>query len=227
MSIAWWHRFSAPTGAGAAGRSRSAMSVRASLTQGRSARHSLTADTALLLGCPAAVRFASFPHAQAAAGGKQRAPGGRDRGEPGQAGPRHVDVDRLDLAAAEVGLMPKAGAAPVSQELLPPLLVRQGPGPALEGVEVTPVLTHSRMRRVQREQQVLVQQQTVGLRFDRLADLRAERDEGPHAPRLVDPHPQVDHHEVGVGRQVGRRPVQCARHRSTIHAHYAAMQPRP
>jgi hypothetical protein len=32
--------------------------------------------------------------------------------------------------------MPKASAAPVSQELLPPLLVRQGPGPALEGIEV-------------------------------------------------------------------------------------------
>jgi hypothetical protein len=28
--------------------------------------------------------------------------------------------------------VPEAGAAPVSQELLPPLLVRQGPGPALE-----------------------------------------------------------------------------------------------
>ena len=38
----------------------------------------------------------------------------RDRGELGQAGPRHVDVDRLDLAAAEVGLVPKAGAAPVT-----------------------------------------------------------------------------------------------------------------
>jgi hypothetical protein len=81
------------------------------------------------------------------------------------------------------------------------------------------------MRREQREQQVLVQQ-TVGLRFHRLADLRTERHEGPHAPRLVDPHPQVDHHEVGIGRQVGRRPVQCACHRSTIHAHCAGPQPR-
>ena len=47
-------------------------------------------------------RLGSFPHAQAAAGGKQRAAGGRDRGEPDQAGPRHIDVDRLNLAAAEV-----------------------------------------------------------------------------------------------------------------------------
>ena len=31
-------------------------------------------------------RFASFPHAQAAAGREQRATGGRDRGELGQAG---------------------------------------------------------------------------------------------------------------------------------------------
>src|SRR5262252_3765116 len=135
--------------------------------------------------------FASFPHAQAAAGGKQRAAGGRDRGELGQADPRHVDVDRLYLAAPEVGLVPEASAAPVSQELLPPLPVRQGAGPALEGVEVTPVLTHSRVGREQREQHGLVQQQTVGLRFDRLADLRAERDEGRQALRLVDPHPQV------------------------------------
>ena len=103
--------------------------------------------------------------------------------------------------------MPEAGAAPVSQELLPPLPVRQGPSPPLEGVEVTPVLTHSRMRREQREQQVLVQQQAVGLLFDRLADFRTERGEGPHVPRRVDPHPQVDHHEVGIGRQVGRCPV--------------------
>src|SRR5499427_442025 len=126
--------------------------------------------------------FASFPHAQAAAGGKQRAAGGRDRGELGQADPWHVDVDRLDLAAAEVGLMPEAGTAPVAQELLPPLPVRQGPGPALEGVEVTPVLTHPRMRRDQRKQQVLVQQQAIGLRFDRLADLRAERHQRSQAP---------------------------------------------
>jgi hypothetical protein len=50
---------------------------------------------------------------------------------------------RLYLAAAEVGLVPEAGAAPVPQELLPPLPVRPGPGPPLEGVEVTPVLAHS------------------------------------------------------------------------------------
>ena len=120
--------------------------------------------------------------------------------------------------------MPKAGAAPVPQELLP---VRQGPGPALETVEITPVLTHSRVGQEQREQQILVQQQPVGLRFDRLADLRAKRDEGRQAPRRVDPHPPVDHHEVGVGRQAGRCPVQCTRHRSTNHAHSAAMQPGP
>src|SRR5436190_17504500 len=92
--------------------------------------------------CDARRQFASFPHAQAAPGRKQRATGGRDRGEPGQADPRHIDVDRLDLAAAEVSLVPEAGTAPVSQELLPPLPVRQGPGPALERIEVTPVLTH-------------------------------------------------------------------------------------
>src|SRR6185437_15099704 len=74
--------------------------------------------------------FPSFLHAEAAAGGKQRATGGRDRGEPGQADPRHVDVDRLYLATAEVGLVPEAGASPVAQELLPPLPVRQRPCPA-------------------------------------------------------------------------------------------------
>ena len=87
------------------------MSVRAALARSRSALSVLTADTALLPGCPAAVRF--LP-ACPGGGLKQRATGGRDRGELGQAGPRHVDVHRLYLAAAEVGLMPKARTAPVS-----------------------------------------------------------------------------------------------------------------
>src|SRR5215813_3766344 len=90
-------------------------------------------------------RLASLPHAEAAAGRKQRATGWRDRGELGQADSRHVDVDGLYLPAAEIRLMPEAGAAPVPQELLPPLPVRQGPGPALEGIEITPVLAHSRV----------------------------------------------------------------------------------
>ena len=47
--------------------------------------------------CDARRRFASFSDAQAAAGREQRAAGGRDRGELGQACPRNVDVDRLDL----------------------------------------------------------------------------------------------------------------------------------
>lgn len=53
----------------------------------------------------------------------------------------------------------------------------------------------------------------------------AERDERRQALRRVDPHSQVDHHQVGIGRQVGCCPVRCMRHRSAIHAHRAATQP--
>src|SRR5215469_12690607 len=109
-----------------------------------SVRHPFAQATGLLLVqvffLDARRRSASFLHAQPTAGREQRATGRRDRGKLSQPSLGHVDVDRLYLAAAEVGFMPEPGAASVPQELLPPLLVRQGAGPALEGVEVTPVL---------------------------------------------------------------------------------------
>src|SRR6185312_16940797 len=84
-------------------------------------------------------RRACFGLAKTSPGREHRAAGRFRWGELSQADGRHVDVDRLDLPAAGVGLVPEAGATPVLQKLLPPLLVRQRPRPALQGVEVAPV----------------------------------------------------------------------------------------
>jgi hypothetical protein len=111
-------------------------------------------------------RRAYFGLAKTSPGREHRAAGRFRWGERSQADGRHVDVDRLDLPAAGVGLVPEAGATPVLQKLLPPLLVRQRPRPALQGVEVASVLPHACVRREQREQQVLVEQQTVRLGRD-------------------------------------------------------------
>src|SRR5262245_7927911 len=70
------------------------------------------------------------------------------RGKAGQADRSvHVVVDRFDAAAHEVGLVPEAGSAGVPQILLPPQLVRLRVAPALQAVEVAPVLAHPSVRR--------------------------------------------------------------------------------
>src|SRR5215471_11154949 len=53
-----------------------------------------------------------------------------------------VVVDRLHPAPHEVGLVPEPRSTRVAEELPPPGGMRLGAGPALEAVEVLPVLAH-------------------------------------------------------------------------------------
>src|SRR4051812_29112830 len=55
---------------------------------------------------------------------------------------RHVAVHRFHSPTHEVGFVPEAGAARITLKLLPPDTVRLGTRPALECIEVAPVLPH-------------------------------------------------------------------------------------
>src|SRR3954452_19340863 len=90
----------------------------------------------------------------------------------------------------------------VAHELLPPLAVRLGAGPALEALEVAPVLTRAGVRRKQRPGEILVEQQPVRLGLPRLLDLRAQAEEPQHAAGAPDAHAEVDDDKVGIGAQV-------------------------
>ena len=110
--------------------------------------------------------------------GTDRGPPRRELGHPGVGG---IDVDRLEPAAAEVGLMPERRAAAVAQILGPPPLVRQRQRPRLQRVEVAPVLAHADMGRLLGVGQPLVEQQSVRPLPDRGLDLRPQYLKSPRA----------------------------------------------
>src|SRR3569833_233165 len=67
-----------------------------------------------------------------------------------------------DAALDAVGLVPEARALGILQEIDPPAAMDALPRPALQAVQVAPVLAHPQVGRDQREQHVLVAQQAVG-----------------------------------------------------------------
>jgi hypothetical protein len=52
-----------------------------------------------------------------------------------------------------------------------------------------------------------VKEQAVRLRFNRLLDLWAERSEQPQASQLVNSHPQIEHHKIGIYGEIDRWPL--------------------
>src|SRR6516225_7158735 len=90
---------------------------------------------------------------------------------------RDVIVNGLHSAAHEVSLMPKPGPTRVAQELLPPLLMRQGANPPFQRLKIAPVLPHPGMQREEREQEILMVEQSIGFCCYSLPDFRSEAQE--------------------------------------------------
>jgi hypothetical protein len=102
----------------------------------------------------------------------------------------HVVEDRFHAAPHEVGLVPEPGAGRVAQEVLPPLLMRQLSGPALQGIEVAPLLPHPDVRRYKGVHQVLVEQKAVGTFAHSGLDLASGLEHLDQASHLVDRMPR-------------------------------------
>ena len=65
-------------------------------------------------------------------------------------------------------------------------------------------------------QKIFVQQQTVRLVGNGLRNARAEAEQGLDAGEAIDPHPKIDHDQVGIARQVNRPPLNSSRHRTMV-----------
>src|SRR5208337_706866 len=92
-----------------------------------------------------------------------------------------VIVYCLHAAAHEVSLVPKAGAARVAQEVLPPLLMGQRASPSLDRFEVPPILAHPGVWRQQGKDEVLMEEKTVRFQIDRFPDHRSQCQQGSQA----------------------------------------------
>src|SRR5262249_42509846 len=115
---------------------------------------------------------------------------------------RYVVVNRLHAAAHKVGFVPKAGASGVAQKLLPPQHVRLGARPTLERVKIAPVLAHARVQRKKGIDDVLVQQQALGLLSHGVRNARPKPQDGLDSCKRVDPHSQIDHDQIGIAAKI-------------------------
>ncbi|HWQ55718.1 MAG TPA: hypothetical protein VN442_18675 [Bryobacteraceae bacterium] len=104
--------------------------------------------------------------------------------------------------------MPEPGAAAILKELTPPLAVRFGSRPRFQGREVAPILAHPQVPHG--IDYVLMQQQAIGLRRYSIRDFRPKAQERSNPGDGVDPHPEVDDHEVRVMREIDRVAVRAS-----------------
>ena len=100
--------------------------------------------------------------------------------------------------------MPEARPAGVAQEPAPPFLVRERAGPALERVEVAPVLAHTGVGRAQGVPQRLVPEEPVGSGRSRTLNLFPERAERAQPTWRAHTHAQVDDDQIGICREIDR-----------------------
>src|SRR5204863_2066117 len=84
--------------------------------------------------------------------------------------------------------------------------------PALQRVEIAPVLPHPCVGRKKRKHQIFMEKKAVWPGFNRSRDLGTESEDSPHASERVDAHAKIDDDEVRIGGQVHRSSVNPASH---------------
>jgi hypothetical protein len=84
--------------------------------------------------------------------------------------------------------------------------------PGLERIEVAPVLPEAVLHRLRGKDDLLVEEEPVGLLVDRGLDLRSQALHGLDAMRLLNARAEVDDDQVGVRGEVGRRPARRVLH---------------
>lgn len=135
-------------------------------------------------------RFAGTP--RSTSGSKQRTlgfPCRRESQKPDLL--QNVVIHRLHPAAHEVGFMLEPRPSGLTKKLPPPLAMGIGTRPALERVEVSPILPHPDMWRQHRPEQRLMKQQPVRLSLHRPGDLGAEAEYRLQSRPVVAPHAEV------------------------------------
>ena len=120
----------------------------------------------------------------------------RRREFPEPEGRIHVVVDCLHSATNEISLVPETGSSGIADEILPALLVRDGPRPGLERIEIASVLAHPNLQRKDRKNEGFMQQQSGGFVRNRARNSRAKPESRQQPARRSDLHAQIDDNQV-------------------------------
>ena len=126
---------------------------------------------------------------------------------------RYIVVDGFHAALHEIGFVPEACAAGVTQEFFPPFAMRGGASPSKKRLRIAPILAHACVHGKQGEEKVLVEQEAIRCGGDRAGDFGAETEERLETRQPIDAHAEVDDDEVGVLRKIDGLTIDLGGHK--------------